>query len=84
MKQAYFLSLMAIAFTFASCKKEEQISPFTETSYTTLAKFDKNGLPNNLLPKDPISPNMEFSQIRNYLQMMQLPILKLRSLQLYT
>ena len=82
MKQAYFLSLMAIAFTFASCKKEEQISPFTETSYTTLAKFDKNGLPNNLLPKDPISPNME--KFMGDLQMMQLPILKLRSLQLYT
>ena len=74
MKHKYIFPLLAIVILFTACKKERGEGPFATTVYKTLGKFDENGLPNYLLPKDNISPglinfmNQYFQDGRNLIQ----------------
>lgn len=59
MRHIHFLLFLAFSLIFISCKKEKRTGPFAETTYNTLGLFDKNGLPNYLLTKDYISPELQ-------------------------
>lgn len=59
MKQIYILLFLATSLLFTSCRKEKKTGPFAGTTYKTLGSFDKNGLPDYLLPRDVISPDLQ-------------------------
>lgn len=58
MKHKNVLPLLVLVILFTGCLKEKSTGPFAGTEYKTLGKFDKNGLPNYLLPKDVISSGL--------------------------
>lgn len=59
MKHNYYLPILALSFLFIACKKTERGSGlYAGTTYKSLGNYDKNGLPNYLLPKDVISPEL--------------------------
>ena len=59
MKHKYILAFLVVSLLFTACRKEKATGPFAGTDYKTLGKFDKNGLPNYLLPKDNISLELQ-------------------------
>ena len=59
MKHNYILPLLVLSLLFTACRKEKSTGPFAGTDYKTLGKFDKNGLPDYLLPRDVISPELQ-------------------------
>lgn len=65
MKHKFILPIIMASFLFAACKKEK-INPFSGTEYKTLGKYDNDGLPKYLLPKDNISPELQ-NLISDYL-----------------
>ena len=58
MKHKYILPFLLVSLLFTACRKDK-VEYFTDTNYSSLGKFDKNGLPNYIFSRDKISPGLQ-------------------------